>query len=232
MDLKQCRSTACHYRPQQSTKMANAVAQVGPWVKFTVAKSSRKSCWVRSPQKITVVAGLKSGRKVIIVTTIVLSGMVVSSTKLTNPSDAKDGAAGSERPLEATSTTAEQADEKHGHDTSHGAPPKKLTLPHYHFIRSGRQSELDAAFLVQSQGSGQIQIGDLNFFCPGTAGPIVRFRVQPITPNPPEGGRTRSRWTLTWTGRVGRCMTRICPARPGGKAAAAKRTAIAGTRCI
>src|SRR6266852_9939360 len=91
VDLKQCRSTACHYRPQQSTKMANAVAQIAPWVKFTVAKSSRKSCWVRSPQKITVVAGLKSGRKVTIVTTIVLSRTVVSSTKLTNPVTLKTG---------------------------------------------------------------------------------------------------------------------------------------------
>jgi len=76
---------ACHYRPQQSTKMVNAVAQVGPWVKFTVAKSSRKSCWVRSPQKITVVAGPKSGRKVTIVTGIVVPGSVVSSMMLTNP---------------------------------------------------------------------------------------------------------------------------------------------------
>jgi hypothetical protein len=54
-------------------------------VKFTVAKSSKKSCGVRSPQKITVVAGLKSGTKVIVVTTIALFKSVVSSTKVTNP---------------------------------------------------------------------------------------------------------------------------------------------------
>src|SRR5713226_5392862 len=73
------------YPPQQSTKMSNAVAQLGPSVKFTVAKSSRKSCWVRSPQKITVVTGMKSGRKVTIVTGIMVSGTVVNSMKLTNP---------------------------------------------------------------------------------------------------------------------------------------------------
>jgi hypothetical protein len=71
--------------PTTVDEMAKAVAQVGPWVKFTVAKSSGKSCWVRSPQKTTVVAGLKSERKVTIVTTTVLSGTVVSSTRLTNP---------------------------------------------------------------------------------------------------------------------------------------------------
>jgi hypothetical protein len=105
VDLKQCRSTDCRYRLQQSTKIAKAVEQVGPWVKFTVAKSSRKSCWVRSPQKITVVAGLKSGRKVTIVTTIVLSGSELDEAN--KPSYAEDVAAGSERPLEATSTAAE-----------------------------------------------------------------------------------------------------------------------------
>src|SRR6266851_9374670 len=80
-----CSWTECRYPPQQSTKMSNAVAQLGPSVKFTVAKSSRKSCWVRSPQKITVVTGMKSGRKVTIVTGIMVSGTVVNSMKLTNP---------------------------------------------------------------------------------------------------------------------------------------------------
>jgi len=46
---------------------------------------------VRSPQKLTVVTGLKSGRKVTIVTTMVLFGTVVSSTKLTNPVTLKTG---------------------------------------------------------------------------------------------------------------------------------------------
>jgi len=78
--------------------MATAVAQFGPWVKFTVAKSSRKSCWVRLPQKITVVDGLKSGRKVIIVTTIVLFRRVVRSTKSTNPVTLKTGLPGRKVP--------------------------------------------------------------------------------------------------------------------------------------
>ncbi len=50
------------------------------------------------------------------------------------PSDAEDGVAGSERPSEATSTTAEEADEKHGQDTSHGAPPTKSNLTPFPYL--------------------------------------------------------------------------------------------------
>src|SRR6266849_5386477 len=73
------------WEDNQLVKMSNAVAQVGPSVKFTVIKSSTKNCWVRSPQKITVVSGPKSSRKVTIVTGIVVFGTAVSSMMLTNP---------------------------------------------------------------------------------------------------------------------------------------------------
>jgi hypothetical protein len=91
------------------------------------------SCWARSPQKITVVARLKSGRKVTIVTGVVTFGTAVNSMKLTNPVTLKMGLLDRNVPRKATSATAEEAEEKHGHDTSHGAPrgnqvlnPKKL----------------------------------------------------------------------------------------------------------
>ena len=87
--------------------MANAVAQVGPWVKFTVAKSSREKLPGEIPAKDhgrgrTEIwqegnnrddnCAVRDGREL---------------DKANKPGDAKHGAAGSERPLEATSTTAE-----------------------------------------------------------------------------------------------------------------------------
>src|SRR4029077_13303928 len=47
----------------------------------------------------------------------------------------------------------------------------------HYFVRPGWQPELRASFLIDSQGRGDVQSGDLNLSRPGTAAPIVRARV-------------------------------------------------------
>src|SRR5438034_6876716 len=45
-----------------------------------------------------------------------------------------------------------------------------------HFIRRGRKPKPYTALLIQLKRRGNIQISNVNFFAPFTAGPVVRFR--------------------------------------------------------